>query len=108
MASLTAPGRAGGVEMLAFSPDGRTLGGVVGEAADRSSPQVVVLWDIASRRESRALAGHTSRIYDLTFAPDGRTLATGGEDATVRTWDITDGRETGKFETNPGAIQSIA
>ncbi|KAG8750135.1 hypothetical protein FRC12_013053, partial [Ceratobasidium sp. 428] len=43
------------------------------------------------------LDGHTNRIRTLTFSPDGRTLASGSEDNTLRLWDT----ETGTSLAGP-------
>ena len=47
--------------------------------------------------------GHTDRIGAIAFAPDGKTLATGGYDRTVRLWDVATGQErmTLKCHTTP-------
>jgi WD40 repeat protein len=70
----------GGVNWLAFSPDGRLLATASGDRTAR-------LWDPATGEHRRTLTGHTRDLWDVAFSPDGRLLATGGEDGTARLWD---------------------
>src|SRR5262249_34561082 len=71
------------VSRLVFSPDGQDLaishwGG--------GSPH---LWSPASGRSRLAEgAGHRNAVTALQFSPDGRTLATGGNDKTMQFWDV--------------------
>ena len=46
------------------------------------------MWDTATGKELCRFAGHRGWINSLAFAPDGKTLASGGADSTVLVWDI--------------------
>jgi WD40 repeat protein len=57
------------------------------------------------------LQGHLGSIYALTYAPDGKTLATGSVDGSVKLWDPVTGQERLAFPGPPppqGQIHSLA
>jgi len=40
------------------------------------------------RGKDRSLAGHNNAAVDACLSPDGQTLASGGEDQTIKLWDV--------------------
>jgi WD40 repeat protein len=93
---------------LAFSPDGRTLawgGGLDPAAVDttycedfKDLPRfkaigTVTVLDLATGKERTFFRAATGRIKTVAFSPDGKTLASGGQDGALRLFDVATGRE---------------
>lgn len=57
-------------------------------ATDRPANLFVQVWDIQSKRILHQFGGHEQDIYSLDFASDGRHIASGSGDRTIRLWDI--------------------
>mgnify|MGYP000545085843 CR=1 FL=1 len=78
-------GHEGGVQDLAFTPDGD---GLVSAGDDG----VVHFWTVADglAGEDRSLLQAGDVIWGVRFDPQGETLATAGEDGTVRLWELGD------------------
>jgi WD40 repeat protein len=70
-----------GVWPVAISPDGRQLAS--------TSLQGIYLFDLAETDAApKLLQGYDGQTLALAYAPEGRLLASGGQDNVVRLWDL--------------------
>jgi RNA polymerase sigma factor (sigma-70 family) len=66
-------------DRFALSPDGKSL------VTMGSPPR---LWEVTTGKVRARIRGHSNTVWTASFSPDGRLLATGGQDTTVLVWDV--------------------
>src|SRR5262249_11158447 len=86
----------GNVTEADFRPDGKPL-------AAAHFDRTIRIWDVQTGELVRKLDGHTDRILDVRFSPDGNLLASAGGPirgpdkgpvaGELKLWDLTTGRE---------------
>ncbi|MBS0266949.1 MAG: protein kinase [Planctomycetes bacterium] len=81
---------------VAWSKDGRYLAVGTGDEAAAEHDEAmqeakVKVWDPAARTLVRELRAGTGRVLAVAISPDGRLLATGGWDSTLRVWNLESG-----------------
>ena len=75
---------------LAFKPNSYLLA----SGTTHSGNNAIDIWDVSDRdnlRHVRTLRGHTAWVRSVAWSPDGRTLASGSNDGTVRLWNPNNG-----------------
>ncbi len=92
------------VANLAFSPDGKIL------ATTSFDEETICLWDVNTGAHRKILTEHPRNVGygGLTFSPDGKTIASGGGDGTIRFWDAHTGDAKKIFTGHSQEVRSVA
>ncbi|HLN33227.1 MAG TPA: sigma-70 family RNA polymerase sigma factor [Gemmataceae bacterium] len=104
------------IGQIAVSPNATRLA-IIGQLEDgwRRPEYRVRIWDMGAGTEIRQLAvppNHDS-LADVgfkaaLFAPDGKTLVTGGADRYARVWDLTTGQEVKRIDVGCANLSCMA
>lgn len=86
--------------LLVVGPDGNT-------GAASSENDVLVVWDLSSRREIRRLSESGAVVTAAAVSPDGKSIASGHADGAVRIWQLDSGIIEHQFDGLPGPVRSL-
>ena len=82
---------------VVFSPDGfRLVTALNSDNATKDNRFTIFVWEISedpNRLSHLTLKDHTDTINALTFTPNGKMLASGSDDGTIRLWDSSTGTQ---------------
>ena len=86
------------VYTIAVTKDGKT-------ALSGAHDKTIRIWDVATGKELRTLAGHTEQVYQVSLSPDERHLLSASFDKTLRIWDFATGKGLKRFEGHTDGVQ---
>ncbi|MFG3343854.1 trypsin-like peptidase domain-containing protein [Streptomyces sp. NPDC048018] len=79
-------------ELITTNPELASLLAVKAYRTSHNAESLESLRNAASLPQHRRLTGHTETVRTVAFSPDGETLATVGDDHTMRLWDVATGK----------------
>ncbi|MCE5239852.1 WD40 repeat domain-containing protein [bacterium] len=90
----------GGIEAVAFLPDGQRV--VTG-----SSDETLRLWDAAAGKTLCLMPGATLGAYAVAVSPDGKRAAAGCKDGKLREFDLATGKPLGEYSGHLGYLRAV-
>jgi WD40 repeat protein/tetratricopeptide (TPR) repeat protein len=84
-------------DAIAFSPDSKRLASASGKR--------VRLWDVENGVLIATLDGHLDKVWSVAFSPDGKWVASGSRDGTIRVWNAATGNQIHTLEGRNGAFK---
>lgn len=89
------PGLSDRIQSLAFSADGNTLMAVGGSPARFGEVQI---WDVVSRKQRHSIVVTNDTLFGGSLSPDGKRIACGSADKSIRLFDAVAGKEIRKVD----------
>jgi hypothetical protein len=86
---------------VAFSPDGRFVYAVGGDAFVHKA-------EVRTGKQVGRFAGHTEEVWAVAVSPDGKRVLSGGKDGVVRLWDAGTGKELRRLEGHDRPVRAVA
>ncbi len=90
----------GGINEIAYFPDGTKLA--------VASTIGIWIYKTQTGEELALYTGHTGVVRSVAFSPDGKTIVSGGEDSTIRLWNVHDGTHLRTFSGHTDYVYSVA
>ena len=78
-------------DSVAISHDSKYLACSYSDGIDHVNG-IVKIFEIETAKLTKTLTGHAKKISSVSYTPDGKYLATGSEDSTLKVWDVGSGK----------------
>jgi WD40 repeat protein len=97
------------IDVIAFSAENTLLATALGYGKGGKGSEQIALWDPKTGKLLDRIAGHTAAgLLTLALSPDGKTLATGFADGTIKLWDVATRRERAAFRGHDHQVYALA
>jgi hypothetical protein len=100
------------VRAVAFSPQGNEVAAGTGSHPHGMTTQEekgdVYWFDCAWRKARKANAEHSASVCSVAYSPDGKVLASGSNDRSVKLWDVASGKLLVTLEWHLGPVRCVA
>jgi WD40 repeat protein len=90
---------------VGLSPDGKRF--TISREKGKGEREIEVR-DLTDGQMVFTLPGHVDNYHKVEFSPDGKWLAAGGNDQTVRVWNAATGKEAFTLRGHNGFVKSVA
>jgi WD40 repeat protein len=94
----------------ALSTDGKklaTFGQYYVRNNEENVASIVQIWDVETKKELAKLKTGLAQVMAVKFAPDGKTVYTGGQGGPVEAWDTATGKRDRQFITRSNVGQRM-
>lgn len=85
---------------ITFSPDGKKIASGWGKR--------VIIWNTFTHKQLHVIRGFKNDVVPVVFSPNGRLLATGDYNGTIRIWRVSDWRCVRRFTDIDEIVESLA
>jgi WD40 repeat protein len=69
---------------------------------------MLIVWNVGTPRQRALFTGHNAGVRTVAASPDGTTLASGGDDNTIRLWDVPSGEQRAVLAGHQGQVRAVA
>ncbi len=90
---------------VVFSPDGQR---VICAARNDRKKDVLQIWDYTKERLREEIEGHNQRINTVAYSPNGKMIASGSGDNTVKTWYASNGRDIHSYKAGKNDVLAVS
>jgi serine/threonine protein kinase len=73
----------------------------------QKQPQVIPKINSSVSPLDKTLTGHSGQVYSLAYSPDGRYLASGSKDRTIKIWEVATGKQLRTLTGHSHSVNSV-